>query len=261
MRQDPTPDDPAPRPGPPMLEADAVDCRFGSVHAVRGASLRVERGECVALVGESGSGKTTLLRCFNALVAPVAGEVRVRGRAVSTLDPVVLRRSIGYVPQQGGLLPHWTVGRNAALVPRLTGRADADRVGRAALDRVGLPSTEFAHRWPRTLSGGQRQRVALARALAADPDLVLMDEPLGALDALARAELRHELADLIREAGVTVLLVTHDLVEAAELADRIAVMREGRVLQVAPLPRLRAGPADPYVSELLDRGLGAEATP
>jgi len=227
------------------------------VLALDRAELRVADGECLALVGESGSGKTTLLRCFNALVRPSTGSVRVRGRPVRDADPVALRRSIGYVPQQGGLLPHWTVGRNVALVPTLLGHETPEAAARAALERVGLPPAEFAGRWPRTLSGGQRQRAALARALAAGPDLVLMDEPLGALDALARAELRIELGALIRDAGVTVLLVTHDLHEAADLSDRIAVMKGGRVLQADPLVRLRANPASPYVTELLDRGLSA----
>ena len=255
---------PAPPPSdalPSMLEAATIECRFGKVRAVRGASLRVGVGECVALVGESGSGKSTLLRCFNALIRPSAGRVRVRGRAVEDTDPVDLRRSIGYVPQHGGLLPHWTVARNAALVPALRGDGGADLAGRRALERVGLPVEEFGPRWPRTLSGGQRQRVALARALAAEPDVILMDEPLGALDALARAELRTELATLIRETGATVLLVTHDLAEAAALADRIAVMREGVVVQAAPLATLRAAPADAYVTELLDRGLGVGRGP
>ncbi|HKK92234.1 MAG TPA: ATP-binding cassette domain-containing protein [Longimicrobiales bacterium] len=244
-----------------VLEADGVSHAFGEVAALQGADLRVTDGECLALVGESGSGKTTLLRCFNALVRPSTGRLRVRGRAVADSDPVALRRSMGYVPQQGGLLPHWTVGRNVALVPTLLGRSNPEAAARAALERVGLPAVEFADRWPRTLSGGQRQRAALARALAAGPDLVLMDEPLGALDALARAELRHELGALIRDAGVTVLLVTHDLHEAAELADRIAVMKDGRVLQADTLDRLRAAPSDPYVTELLDRGLGSAVAP
>jgi len=240
----------------PALEAVGVGVRFGAVEALGDASLRVDRGECVALVGESGSGKTTLLRCFNALVRPGRGRVRVRGIDIDRSDPVELRRSMGYVPQRGGLLPHWTVARNAALVPRLRGSPDPDSLGRSALDRVGLPASAYGDRWPRTLSGGQRQRVALARALAAAPDVILMDEPLGALDALARAELRRLLAGAIEEAGATVLLVTHDLEEAAELADRIAVMRDGRVVQTAPLATLRDAPAEPYVTRLLERGLG-----
>ncbi|MDT8368059.1 MAG: ATP-binding cassette domain-containing protein [Longimicrobiales bacterium] len=238
-----------------LLQARDVHHAFGDVHALRGASLEVARGECVALVGESGSGKTTLLRCFNALVTPDAGDLRVRGEAIEAIDPVALRRSLGYVPQRGGLLPHWRVARNVALVPRLTGAPDPEAAAEVALARTGLPPAEYGDRWPRSLSGGQRQRVALARALAVEPDIILMDEPLGALDALARAELRRELGEVIRSSGTTVLLVTHDLEEAAILSDRIAVMKEGRILQVAPLEELRAHPADPYVTDLLSRGL------
>ena len=251
----PEPSRPGIAPNRGALVADSVVVHFGSVAALRGASLSVGAGECVALVGESGSGKTTLLRCFNALVHPRSGSVSVRGQSLPGVDPVQVRRSMGYIPQSGGLLPHWSVGRNAALVLKLLGRSDAIQVANATLDRVGLPHAKFADRWPRSLSGGQRQRVALARALASDPDIVLMDEPLGALDALARAELRGVIADLIRESEATVLLVTHDLHEAVTLADRIAVMRGGRVLQIDSLDRLRAAPADPYVTDLLDRGL------
>lgn len=240
-------------PAPVALEATGIEKRYGDVSALEGADLSVREGECVALIGESGSGKTTLLRCFNALVHPDAGTARVRGEAVSGADVVALRRSLGYVPQAGGLLPHWSVARNVALVPRLSGDSRADERARAALERVGLDPGEFGARWPRTLSGGQRQRVALARALATDPDIILLDEPLGALDALSRAELRLELADLVQARAVTALLVTHDLAEAALLADRVAVMRGGRVLQIAPLEELKQAPAHPYVTDLLGR--------
>jgi len=173
-----------------MLEAREVRKAYGSVRALEGVSLRVARGRCVALVGESGSGKTTLLRTFNAMVVPDSGRVDVDGRSVSGADPVALRRSIGYVQQEGGLLPHWTVLRNTTLVPRLQGTPDADANAASALDLVGLPAAEFGDRWPRELSGGQRQRVALARALAARPDLVLLDEPFGALDAITRVDVQ-----------------------------------------------------------------------
>jgi osmoprotectant transport system ATP-binding protein len=238
------------------LDAAEVVVRYGGVTALDRAGLSVRRGECVALVGESGSGKTTLLRCFNGLVSPDAGSVRVRGERIdahAARGMVRLRRSMGYVPQSGGLLPHWRVARNVELVPTLLGDADPAGRARRALDRVGLDPDAFGRRWPRTLSGGQRQRVALARALAAEPDIILLDEPLGALDALSRGELRSELTTLIRGGGVTVLLVTHDLAEAEALADRIAVMREGRVLQVAPMGDLVDRPAHPYVTELLGR--------
>lgn len=222
--------------------------------ALAGVSLAVPPGETLALVGESGSGKTTLLRLFNRMVDPSQGEVRVEGRPVSELDAIALRRRTGYVPQDGGLIPHWRVERNVDLVPRLLGW-DADRRGarvREMLDLVGLSPEVHAARFPSELSGGQRQRVALARALAADPRVVLLDEPFGALDALTRLELHRQFLELRRTLGKTLVLVTHDLTEAFRLADRIAVMRGGRVLQIGPPAELAERPADPYVRALLD---------
>ena len=245
---------PDPRPvTEPVLEARAVAHRFGSVWALRGVDLEVRRGECVALVGESGSGKTTLLRCFNALVTPSEGAVRVRGRDPADGAPELLRRSIGYVPQDGGLLPHWTVLRNAALVPRLVGQDDAEARARAALAQVGLEPDRFGSRWPRELSGGQRQRVALARALAAEPEVVLLDEPFGALDALTRGDVQELFAELRAARGFSALLVTHDVDEAFRLADRVAVLREGEVLQCAAPDALRSTPREGYVEALLRR--------
>jgi osmoprotectant transport system ATP-binding protein len=223
------------------------------VTALAGVSLEVERGECVALVGESGSGKTTLLRTFNRLVDPDEGTVCVGGAPVATMDPVRLRRRLGYVPQEGGLLPHWTVRRNVALVPRLQGLSDHRERARASLDRVGLDPAAFGDRWPRSLSGGERQRVALARALAADPEVILLDEPFGALDALSRADAQALLQRLLGEGEVSALLVTHDLREAFALADRVAVLRGGALEQTAPPGELRRTPATAYVEELLDR--------
>ncbi len=220
--------------------------------------MEVGRGETVALVGESGSGKTTLLRTFNRTVEPSSGEVRIAGRSVRSEDPVSLRRGIGFVPQEGGLLPHWRVARNVQLVPGLLGWDSERRQRRARemLQLVGLEPERFARRYPGQLSGGQRQRVAIARALAADPEVILLDEPFGALDAITRHELQEEFLALRQRLRKTVLLVTHDLSEAFSLADRVAVMRGGRVLQVDGPDELLQAPADDYVARLVERGHG-----
>jgi len=242
----------------PVLAAEDVVKRYGGVTALEGVSLAVAAGECVALVGESGSGKTTLLRSFNRMTELDGGRVMVDGTDAATLDPVQLRRQMGYVPQEGGLLPHWTVLRNAALVPWLLGDVEAEAKGAAALAWVGLDAAAFGERWPRELSGGQRQRVAIARALAARPGIVLLDEPFGALDAITRAELQDAFGALRRELGITAVLVTHDLHEAALLADRIAVLRRGRIEQVASPERLIHAPETEYVAGLIARSrLGA----
>ena len=234
------------------LSADRVSKRYGSVVALDRVSLEVHRGECVALIGESGSGKTTLLRCFNRLTDPDEGRVLVDGVDVATVDAFELRRRTGYVPQDGGLLPHWRVRRNVALVPWLRGEPDAAATDRA-LQLVGLEPDRFGPRWPRELSGGQRQRVAVARALAARPAVVLLDEPFGALDAITRADLQATFLTLRRELALTAVLVTHDLAEAFLLADRVGVLRSGSLEQIATPAALRAEPATPYVRELLER--------
>ncbi len=236
-----------------VLRAERVTKRFGTTTALNGVSVVVQRGTCLALIGESGSGKTTLLRCFNRLIDPDDGQIVIDGSPVNRLDPIALRRRIGYVPQDGGLLPHWTVQRNVELVPRLREVANARELATHALELVGLEPSAFASRRPSQLSGGQRQRVAVARALAARPDLVLLDEPFGALDAITRAELQTSFAGIRRELGVTAVLVTHDLREALLLADQIVVMRRGKVEQTANPEELRNTPASPYVRELLSR--------
>ncbi|MXW18413.1 MAG: ATP-binding cassette domain-containing protein [Gemmatimonadetes bacterium] len=240
-----------------LIQIEGAEKRYGDTVALDGVSLRVGAGECVALVGESGSGKTTLLRTINRLTALDRGEVVVRGESVEALDPVALRRSIGYVQQDGGLIPHWTCLANAALVPTLLGLPDAELRGRRALGAAGLEAAVFAERYPRELSGGQRQRVAIARAMAAEPDILLMDEPFGALDAITRHEAREAFIALRTSARVTAVLVTHDLGEALRVATRIAVMRAGRIVMEAP-PEEMAGKATGYAAELLARsGLSA----
>jgi osmoprotectant transport system ATP-binding protein len=237
----------------PALRAEQVSKRYGSVLALDNVSLDVRRGESVVLVGESGSGKTTLLRCFNRLVDPDAGRILIEETNASALDPIALRRRVGYVPQDGGLLPHWRVQRNVELVPWLRGVENAPELASEALQLVGLDPAVFAERWPRELSGGQRQRVAVARALAVKPDIILLDEPFGALDAITRVELQSTFDQVRRTLGVTSVLVTHDLHEAFELADKVVVMRQGRVEQVATARELQHSPAGEYVRELLLR--------
>jgi osmoprotectant transport system ATP-binding protein len=235
------------------LAAERVTRRYGSTVALDALSLEVRRGECLAVIGESGSGKTTLLRCFNRLTEPDEGRVLVDGVDAATLDPIELRRRTGYVPQEGGLLPHWKVSRNVALVPWLRGAPDADEASERALRLVGLEPGRFGDRRPGELSGGQRQRVAVARALAAEPAVVLLDEPFGALDAITRADLQTVFLGIRHELGLTAVLVTHDLAEAFLLADRVAVLRAGRLEQIGAVAELRAAPATPYVRELLER--------
>jgi ABC-type proline/glycine betaine transport systems, ATPase components len=204
----------------------------GSHFLLRDLSLRLEAGTTTALLGRSGSGKTTLLRMVNGLVAPTAGEVRVGDRPVGGEDVVALRRSIGYVIQETGLFPHMTVERNAGMALELAGRSREEISARAAevLSLVGLDFGQYRQRYPWQLSGGQRQRVGLARALAMDPDILLMDEPFGALDPLTRAEMQTMLRELLQRVGKTVLLVTHDLDEALYLAQRVVFLAEGEVV-------------------------------
>lgn len=242
------------------LSARHVTHRFGSVVALEDVSVDVPAGRAVALVGESGSGKTTLLRCFNRLVEPEHGEVIVGDSDVRSQSPVLLRRSIGYVQQHGGLLPHWRVLRNVALVPILREMPDAADAARQALGLVGLPASEFGDRFPHELSGGQRQRVALARSIAARPGVVLLDEPFGALDAISRTELQEIFDHLRRDLEVTTLLVTHDLAEAGRLADEVVVMRSGRMEQRGSMRDLVGAPATEYVARLIERArAGLEA--
>jgi osmoprotectant transport system ATP-binding protein len=198
-------------------------------------SLEIHAGETLVLLGRSGSGKTTLLKLINRLLQPQNGTVFVQGRATSEWNPIRLRRGIGYVIQEGGLFPHFTVAQNIGLVPGLEKWAPARIAQRVdeLLTLVGLDPQQFAARRPHELSGGQRQRVGVARSLAADPPILLMDEPFGALDPVTRAELQHEFGNLARRLGKTIVFVTHDLREALLLASRIVLLRAGRVVAAA----------------------------
>jgi osmoprotectant transport system ATP-binding protein len=210
-------------------------------------SLDILRGETLVLLGRSGSGKTTTLKLINRLLEPTSGELLIEGKPSLEWDPIRLRRHIGYVIQETGLFPHFTVERNVGLVPRLESW-DEDRIAgrvRELLEMVGLSPHEFAHRYPRELSGGQRQRVGVARALAADPPVILMDEPFGALDPLTRAELQREFARLAARLHKTIVFVTHDIREAFALASRIGLFNDGRLaVLAAPDEFARSGDAE-----------------
>ena len=226
------------------FSGDLIEFRGVSFHindipsrvVISNASLTVPFGETLVLLGRSGSGKTTLLRLINAMLLPSRGQVLVQGRATVDWDPIRLRRGIGYVIQEAGLFPHFTVAENVGLVPSLEKwerERAAERV-RELLKLVGLDPDEFAGRRPRELSGGQRQRVGVARALAADPPILLMDEPFGALDPVTRAELQREFRALAQRLQKTIVFVTHDLREALLLATRIVLLEAGRIVAVAP---------------------------
>jgi osmoprotectant transport system ATP-binding protein len=238
----------------PFVELAGATVRLpGGRTLLDGLSLAVHEGETVVLIGRSGSGKTTALKLVNALLLPSAGEVRVAGRATTAWDPIRLRRRTGYVIQEVGLLPHLTVARNVGLVPELE-RWPRERIAARVdelLDLVGLPAAEYARRYPHELSGGQRQRVGVARALAADPPLVLLDEPFGALDPITRAELQREFRALQGRLRKTAVFVTHDMREAGIVADRIALVDAGRLVAVGTLAELRAA-ADPTLRAFLE---------
>lgn len=213
-----------------------VSFSHGARAVLDNLDLDVAAGESVALVGRSGAGKSTVLKLIDCLLLPDAGAVLIEGRDTRQWDPISLRRRIGYVLQDVGLFPHFTVEENVALVPRLEGWPVERRRARAheLLDFVGLPPEQFAGRWPRELSGGQRQRVGVARALAVDPPILLMDEPFGALDSITRQELRTEFQRIRRHLRQTVILVTHDMDEAYALGDRVGVLEGGRVSFAPP---------------------------
>jgi osmoprotectant transport system ATP-binding protein len=214
-----------------VVEFRNVNYRIGGRAILKDLSLSIEAGETLILLGRSGSGKTTALRLINGMIMPSSGEVRVEDKSTAEWDLVRLRRGIGYVIQEGGLFPHFTVGRNIGLVPRLEGWPESKVSSRITdlLGQVSLPADSFANRLPRELSGGQRQRVGVARALAADPKILLFDEPFGALDPVTRLDLQREFVRLRADFGKTSVFVTHDVGEAMKLASRIALLHEGNL--------------------------------
>ncbi|CAN5909865.1 ABC transporter ATP-binding protein [soil metagenome] len=225
-----------------------------SAPAVLGMSLRVEPGEFLILLGESGSGKTTTLKMINRLIEHDEGTIEVDGQDVNRVDPVALRRQIGYVVQGVGLLPHLSVGENVAIVPRLLGwkPGDVDRRVLELLEVVNLPPEQYQHRFPEALSGGQQQRVGVARALAGRPRIMLLDEPFGALDPINRDRLQEEYRRLHQSLGLTTVMVTHDMTEALVLADRIAVLKAGRLVRLGTPRELLADPGEDYVAHLIE---------
>jgi osmoprotectant transport system ATP-binding protein len=238
------------------IEFKSVSKRFKAGElAVDQLSFAVEEGTTTALVGPSGCGKTTSLKMINRLTDPTSGEILVAGRSITATPLLELRRSLGYVIQYIGLFPHMTVAENVAVVPNLLGWSKArinDRVDEL-LALVGLPPVEYRHRRPRQLSGGQQQRVGVARALAADPPILLMDEPFGALDPITRVRLQDELRLIQQKLRKTVVIVTHDMDEAVRLADRIAVLQSGRLVQIGSPAALLAAPINDFVADLLGR--------
>jgi osmoprotectant transport system ATP-binding protein len=244
-----------------MISLEHVTKRYleTGAAAVDDLSLQIPEGTTIALIGPSGCGKTTTMRMINRLVDPTMGRILVGGEDVTQMNPILLRRRIGYVIQQVGLFPHMTIAHNIAAVPKLLGW-DAARIARRTeelLHLVGLDPKEMLNRYPRQLSGGQRQRVGVARALAADPPVLLMDEPFGALDPIARTRLQAEFRQILKQVRKTVVLVTHDLDEATRLGDRIAIMNSGKIVQYDTPDAILSRPADAFVESFvgIDRAL------
>ncbi|MDR4484733.1 MAG: ATP-binding cassette domain-containing protein [Nitrospirales bacterium] len=249
------PDPKAPNPmNPWALEIQQASKQFpDGTYALQNIEWSVKEGETMALIGESGSGKTTFLRLLNRLIEPTTGTVVIQGKPACIQDPIQLRRRQGYVPQDGGLFPHWTIKQNVCLVPHLLGWTSEQQLERVdmLLPLMNLNPSQIVERYPIELSGGQRQRVAVARALAADPPIVLLDEPFGALDPLTRHDLQDQFLSLQARLQKTMVLVTHDMSEAFRLGDRITILKEGCIQQVGTPHEILHSPATPYVHSLV----------
>lgn len=240
-----------------VIEYRNVSMAYGDKEIIHGLSLAVEQGEFVTIIGSSGCGKTTLLKMVNGLVVPTGGDVFVEGKSTRELDLTELRRNIGYAIQGSVLFPHMTVYQNIAYVPSLLNKRDKKRTQRAVskwMDIVGLEEA-LLERYPSELSGGQQQRVGIARALAASPEILLMDEPFGAVDEITRASLQEEISRIHKETGITVLFVTHDINEAMKLGTRILVMDKGQIQQYDRPENIRKQPANEFVATLLSHAL------
>lgn len=231
-----------------------VSVSFGDNEILKDFSLEVQKGECLTIIGTSGCGKTTMLRLVNGLLLPSSGTVEVNGQDVGTSDLIKLRREIGYAIQNVGLFPHMTVRQNIAYVPSLSkrwNRQEENRQIQWLLTVVGLDAA-MADRYPSELSGGQKQRVGIARALAANPSILLMDEPFGAVDSITRRGLQKELKNLHKSLGLTILFVTHDIREALRLGDRVLVMKEGKIVRLDTPKAIKENPGSDFVARLLD---------
>lgn len=238
-----------------MISFKNVSKKFGDFLAVDNITMDFEAGETIVLIGPSGCGKTTTLRMINRLIEPTEGIIYVKGDDTSKIDPVELRRNMGYVIQQIGLFPHMTIAQNVGLVPLLKDWDEKKRKERVEelLEFVGMSPSEFYYRYPSELSGGQQQRIGVARALAADPEIILMDEPFGALDPITRATLQDELLLMQDKLGKTIVFVTHDMDEALKLADKIAIMKDGEVLQFDSPENILRNPANDFVEDFIGK--------
>ena len=236
-----------------ILYENITKSYLAGINAVADFTLSIAEGELLAIIGPSGCGKTTVLKMLNRLVEPTSGRILLNGKDIRTLDPIALRRSMGYVIQQVGLFPHMNILDNIAVVPDILGWSAEKQRTRALelLDLIDMNPAEFAHRYPYQLSGGQQQRVGVLRALAADPAVILMDEPFGAVDPLTRTKLQQELKTLHTRLKKTILLVTHDIDEAFRLADRVLLMQGGRIVQLGKPVELLEHPATSFVREYI----------
>lgn len=236
----------------PAIRFELVQKHYGEKHVLRDLSLDIQIGEFLMVIGTSGCGKTTLLKMINGLIVPDAGTIWVNGQNIQTVDIIGLRRNIGYAIQGSGLFPHLTVAQNIAYVPNLLNKRDKAKTAQAVekwLDVVGLEKS-LLEKYPDELSGGQQQRVGIARALAASPDILLMDEPFGAVDEITRRQLQEEISRIHRETGITIVFVTHDIQEALRLGTRILVMAQGEIQQLGTPSEILQRPANAYVAEL-----------
>jgi osmoprotectant transport system ATP-binding protein len=235
------------------VEFREVSKNYGSGYVLENFNLQIPREKIVTIIGPSGCGKTTLLKMINRLIEPESGAVLLEDKDISTLDPVELRRNIGYVIQQIGLFPHMTIEQNISIVPRLKGEKKQELSSRVEelLELIGLDPVQFRRRYPHELSGGQQQRIGVARALAANPSIILMDEPFSALDPISRVQLQKELIKLNERVKKTIVFVTHDIDEALKIADQVVLLKDGQIVQSSTPKELLDRPANDFVKEFV----------